>query len=187
MRTTPSGAVADVRALQAPLRARYRQAPETAWIVDEARTSGERLHDPLHGRVRAGAPVGTGGADIDFAVHDVLGGLHDAPVPGDLLCAALASCQESSLRMVANVYGVVIESLSVQVQAEVDVRGTLGMDPKVPVAFQAMRVKVQLRAAPGTPPERVQQMCKAAERSCVVMQTLRSGVAVSLTLEDGSA
>ncbi len=171
----------DVRARQAPLRERYRQQPAAALVVDHASIVSENLHDPLHGQVRAGS---TAQADIGFAVHHAIGGLHDAPVPGDLLCAALASCQESSLRMVANVYGVQITALSVQVDAEVDVRGTLGMSPKVPVAFQALRVAVRLRFAPDTPAQRIQQVCRAAERACVVLQTLRAGVPVTLTLEE---
>ncbi|WP_298833374.1 OsmC family protein [uncultured Piscinibacter sp.] len=177
------GVEVDVRDRQAPLRARYRSAPETAMVVDHASIASDDLHDPLHGQVRAGSSAM---ADITFAVHGAIGGLHDAPVPGDLLCAALASCQESSLRMVANVYRVRIESLSVEVHAEVDVRGTLGMDPKVPVGFQNIRVVARLRVAPDTPPQRLHQLCRAAERACVVLQTLRAGVPVALTLDSRS-
>jgi uncharacterized OsmC-like protein len=172
----------DVRERQAPLRARYRALPEQAMVVDHASIVSADLGDPLHGRVRTGS---SSVADIAFAVHQAIGGLHDAPVPGDLLCAALASCQESSLRMVANVYGVVLEELSVEVHAHVDVRGTLGMNPAVPVGFQAIGVHVRLRAAPGTPPARLRQCCRAAERACVVLQTLRSGVPVDLVLDGG--
>jgi uncharacterized OsmC-like protein len=176
----PEVPTVDVRARQAPLRARYRRNPAAALVVDRAVVHSEGLHDPLHGRVRAGS---TAQADIDFAVHRAIGGGQQAPVPGDLLCAALASCQESALRMVANAYGVVIEALSVQVDATVDVRGTLGMDPAVPVAFQAMRVAVQLRVAADTPPQRLRHMCRAAERACVVLQTLRHGVEVTVALD----
>lgn len=178
--TAPDAPAVDVRARQAPLRARYRQDPASALVVDRAVVRSQGLADPLHGRVRAGS---TALADIDFAVHRAIGGLQQAPVPGDLLCAALASCQESALRMVANAYGVVIEALSVQVDATVDVRGTLGMDATVPVAFQVMRVAVQLRAAAGTPPRRLRHMCRAAERACVVLQTLRRGVEVSVLVD----
>lgn len=180
MTAPQDGAGVDVRGRQAPLRAHYRAAPQEAMVVDQASIQSADLRDPLHGRVRTGSSAV---ADVAFAVHHAIGGLHDAPVPGDLLCAALASCQESSLRMVANVYGIVIEELSVRVQARVDVRGTLGMDPAVPVGFQAIGVQVRLRAAPGTPPERLRQCCRAAERACVVLQTLRSGVPVDLVLD----
>lgn len=182
--TGPAGdpAPVDVRARQAALRARYREDPSAAAVVDQASASGQRLHDPLHGRVRIGGHAAT---DFDYAVHHALGGPHDAPVPGDLLCAALASCQESSLRMAASAYGVRLEALSVRVRGEVDLRGTLGMDARVPVAFQALHVEVCLRAAAGTPPQRLQQLCRAAERVCVVLQTLRSGVPVSMSMQAG--
>jgi uncharacterized OsmC-like protein len=173
-----------VRARQASLRAAYREDAGRAWIVDHASIESRDLHDPYHGRVSFGS---RDAAEADFSVHAALGGPHDRPVPGDLLCAALASCQESSLRMVADVYGVALTHLKVDVQAGVDVRGTLGMDPKVPVAFQSLGVQVTLRVTPQTDPHRLRQMLQAAERSCVVLQTLRSGVPVTVSIANAGA
>jgi organic hydroperoxide reductase OsmC/OhrA len=174
------GQAIDVRVRQAVLRERYRNDPGSAWVVDHAAIVSTDLHDPLRGRVRVGSSAT---ADFDFEVHRAIGGNQEAPVPGDLLCAALASCQESSLRMVANVYGVALCALSVDVRAEVDVRGTLGMKAGVPVAFQALHVDVRLRAGAGTSAQRLQKMCRSAERACVVLQTLRAGVPVSLRID----
>jgi uncharacterized OsmC-like protein len=171
-----------VRERQAPLRSIYREAAERAWVVDHASIESRNLQDPFHGRVRFGS-VST--AEAAYAVHGALGGPHDGPCPGDLLCAALASCQESSLRMVANVFGLRITALKVDVQAGVDVRGALGMDPNVPVAFQWVRVDVRLRVERGTTPDRLAQVIKAAERSCVVLQTLRLAVPVTVTFDAG--
>ncbi len=173
-----------VRERQAPLRHDYRQDAGRAWVVDRARVDAVDLHDPFHGSVRFG---GRSAAQVDFGVHGALGGPHDGPVPGDLLCAALASCQESSLRMVANVFGVQLTALRIDVLAGVDVRGTLGMNPQVPVGFQWLQVDVFLRAAPGTPPQRLGQVLKAAERACVVLQTLRAGLPVGVTFDAGLA
>jgi uncharacterized OsmC-like protein len=132
-----------------------------------------------HGRVHFGThAVG----HLDYGVHHAIGGSHAAPVPGDLLCAALASCQESSLRMVANTLGVRLDELHVAVKGHVDVRGTLGV-PRVPVAFQRFDVRVRLRAEHGTHPVRLGQLCRAAERACVVLQTLRQGLPVSVELD----
>jgi uncharacterized OsmC-like protein len=169
-----------VRDRQAPLRSIYREDASRAWVVDHACIESRDLQDPFHGTVRFGS-VST--AEARYAVHGALGGTHDGPVPGDLLCAALASCQESSVRMVSNVFGVDLTALKVDVQAGVDVRGTLGMDPKVPVAFQWFRVDVHLRVGSGTTAERLKQVVKAAERSCVVLQTLRLAVPVSVTFD----
>jgi uncharacterized OsmC-like protein len=184
MKATSTSRPTDVRSRQAPLRTRYRQDPRAAVVVDHAVIEADALHDPLHGQVIAGS---TATSAIEFAVHGAIGGLHDRPVPGDLLCAALASCQESSLRMVANVFGVRIESLSVQVHAEVDVRGTLGMAPGVPVGFQSIRIDVSLRVAADTAPRLLRQLCKTAERACVVLQTLRAGVPVAVAIDVGTA
>jgi uncharacterized OsmC-like protein len=172
-----------VRARQAPLRSVYRNDPGKALVTDLAWTCGEGdLASPMLGRVHFGSHAT---AQVEYGVHHAIGGTHGAPVPGDLLCAALASCQESSLRMVADVLGVRLVQLGVSVRGHVDVRGTLG-DPLAPVAFQSFDVCVRLRAAPDTHPQRLRQLYRAAERSCVVLQTLRSGAPVLIQLEFAS-
>ena len=169
-----------VRELQAPLRAAYAKHPDQALVVDAAWTEGGDSLDPMFGRVHFGSATT---ASVDYGVHGAIGGTHIAPVPGDLLCAALASCQESSLRMVANVLGVRILELKVGVRATVDVRGTLGMSTSTPVGFQSMQVSVHLVPDPDTRPLRLSQLIRAAERSCVVLQTLRSGVNITMDLD----
>ena len=160
---------------QAPLKVQYKEAPETAWITDCAKTIGDNLADPYHGKLIAGE-----GHNVKwgFGVHQAVGGLHDAPVPGDILCAALAACQESAIRMVANLLGITLTSLDVEVTADVDVRGTMAIEREVPVGFQSMRCQVNLQTAGGTDPKLVKKLVKGAEHCCVVMQTLRSGVPV---------
>ncbi|MET0544457.1 MAG: OsmC family protein [Variovorax sp.] len=180
MNTQPLPANTGVRARQAPLRATYRSDPAQALVTDIAWTQGEGdLASPMLGRVHFGSHAA---AHADYGVHHAIGGTHVAPVPGDLLCAALASCQESSLRMVADVLGIELVRLGVTVRGHVDVRGTLG-DPLVPVAFHSFEVSVQLRVAPDTHPQRLRQLYRAAERACVVLQTLRAGVPVSVAFD----
>lgn len=160
---------------QAPLKVQYKGSPETAWITDCAKTIGDNLADPYHGKLIAGE-----GHNVKwgFGVHQAVGGLHDAPVPGDILCAALAACQESAIRMVANLLGITLTSLDVDVTADIDVRGTMAIEREVPVGFQSMRCQVNLQTAGGTDPKLVKKLVKGAEHCCVVMQTLRSGVPV---------
>ena len=117
-------------------------------------------------------------------MHAALGGPHDAPTPGDILCAALAACQESSIRMIANSLSVTLEHLEVMVEARVDVRGTMMVDPNVPVGFQGITVTVDLRVADGTPKRLSETLRRYAETCCVVLQTLRSPPAVSVTFND---
>lgn len=169
-----------LRQRQSALRDSYRQNPALALVTDHASTGSTGPQDPFHGEVRVG---GGPSVPFGFAVHNALGGPHDAPCPGDILCAAMASCQESSLRMVATLLQVEITELQVQVRGELDVRGTLGMDPTVPVGFQSFAVDVRLRVAPSTDPQRVGQLTRAAGRSCVVIQTLKRCVPVQLTFD----
>jgi uncharacterized OsmC-like protein len=174
---SPTTSVA--RARQRPLRARYRNDPSAALVVEHARTTGESPDDPFHCAVE---PAPGHGVVTPIAVHRALGGPHDAPTPGDILCAALAACLDTSLRMVANVYGIPLEHVAVEVEGDLDVRGTLGMGRDVPVGFQALRCRVHLRAAAGTPPEDVRRLLVSAERACVVLQTLRGGVTVDTSV-----
>ncbi len=160
-----------VNEAQQPLRAQYKASPATAIVTDHARTCGTDASDPFHSIVE---PMQGCGVNVPIGVHRALGGLHDAPTPGDMLCAALAACQDSSIRMVANLLGIELERLEVSVEATVDVRGTMGIEKNVPVGFQNIRCSVQLRAKDGTDPTLLQKLQVAAERCCVVQQTLRS-------------
>ncbi len=76
-----------------------------------------------------------------------------------------------------------IEALAVRVEADVDVRGTLGVATKVPVGFQRMRLNVQMRYSQGTQEHLVRKLQQAAEHCCIVLQTLRSGVPVEVNFE----
>ena len=163
---------------QKPLRAEYKQTPESAMVTDHARTSGQDASDPFHSRVE---PMDGCGVVIPVGVHAAVGGTHEAPTPGDLLCAALAACQDSAVRMVANILGVELTSLEVRVTATADVRGTMAMDPAIPVGFQSMSCDVNLQAKDGTPPDLLEKLRFAAERCCVVQHTLKSPPQVKTT------
>ncbi len=163
---------------QKPLKARFRETPELAMVVDHARTAGKIASDPFHSAVE---PMDGCGVSVPVGVHRAVGGLHDAPTPGDLLCAALAACQDSAVRMVANLLGVELLELEVRVTASVDVRGTMAMDASVPVGFQAMTCDVRMKAKDGTSPDLLQKLQVAAERCCVVQQTLKSPPPVKTT------
>lgn len=171
-----------LRRRQRSLMDQYRHEPSAARVRDRAHTHADNARgdgplDPLHTWVE----VGSGHAvRLPVAVHHAVGGLSDVPVPGDILCAALASCTDSSLRVVANALEVELYSLAVEAVGEVDVRGALYVSPEVPVGFQRFHVKVHLRAAPGTDPGRLERVLASAEHSCVVIQTLRTGLPVTV-------
>lgn len=159
----------------------YRNEPERAMIQDGARTSQTTyaLDDPLHSEVEIGIGYGV---SAPVGVHRALGGLHDFPNPGDILCSALAACADSTIRQIAGQLNVKLQTLNVSVTGDVDVRGTLCVTQGVPVGFQQMRVSVELEVAPGTSPRTAAKLVAAAEHCCVVLQTLRHGVPVKIEL-----
>jgi len=164
----------------------YRKHPECAMIQDGARTGQARYapSDPLHSEVELGLGYGV---KVPVGVHRALGGLHDFPNPGDILCSALAVCADSTLRQIAGQLDVEITKLTVTVAGDVDVRGTLCVSRETPVGFQQMNVRVDLELAPGTMPKLEAKLLAAAEHCCVVLQTLRNGVPVTIELNDADS
>ena len=154
---------------QARLRAEYKANPNLAMVTDHASTRSINPADPFHSLV---IPKAGGDPAFPVGVHSAVGSPYDAPCPGDLLCAALAACQDSSIRMVAAGLGIELTALEVHVQGTVDVRGALGVQKDVPVGFQSITSDVHLQARAGTSPEMLEKLRVAAERCCVVMQTL---------------
>jgi uncharacterized OsmC-like protein len=158
---------------QEPLRKLYRERPDQAQIADHARATSIGL-DPFHGAV----VTGDSQVSLDFGIHRAIGGDHDLQNPGDILCAALAACLDSTLRMIADRMGIALETLVVEVRALADVRGCLMVDRQVPVGFQRIEVDVLVEGEVGTDPAQISKLTSAAERCCVVLQTLRSNIAV---------
>lgn len=125
----------ETREAYSSLRALYVERPDEAISAKWARTSSSRIAagDPLHGEVEVGRGYGV---SLDYALDEKVGGLSDHPNPGDLFCAALAACEDRTIRMVAALLGVPLEELEVEVTGDLDVRGTLGIHPDVRVGFQ---------------------------------------------------
>jgi uncharacterized OsmC-like protein len=171
---------------QAPLRERYRHQPDAAVTVKRVRTLGDAAPDPVHGAVQA-----VGSYDQNrwsYGTDAKIGGLDDLPNSGHLLCAALAACEDNTIRMVADHLGVLIEHLSVEVAGDVDVRGCLAMRQDVPVGFRSMQMRIDLHVADGTDERLVGLLRQAAEQLCVNLDTLRRGVPVtcSYTEDEGA-
>jgi uncharacterized OsmC-like protein len=169
--------VIDVRQGHRDLRALYDKHPDQAISSKWARSSSTRVPagDPVHGEVEVGRGYGV---SLDYALDEKVGGLSDGPNPGDLLCAALAACEDGTIRMVAGLMGVSLEELEVEVSGDLDVRGTLGIDPDVRVGFSDLDCSVRLRVSPGTDPRAARQLMAAAKRFCINLDTLTGGAAV---------
>ncbi|MEM6990797.1 MAG: OsmC family protein [Myxococcota bacterium] len=175
-----------MRARQRPLMRRYKEEPEAAWITDGACTveGAWSRNDPVHGELRIGTahPV-----TVPLSIHSAVGGDHDGPNPGDYLAAALAGCFDTTLRIIANRFGVELASLSVSAAAELDVRGTLCVDADVPVGFQRMKLTVDIAAAPGVDAESVKMLVAATEHCCVVLRTLQQALALEVVVNHQGA
>ncbi len=159
---------------QKPLMTTYLMEPEKAWVTDVAIVKGQNLNDPFHTEVICNNELEV---PIPIGVHRAVGGLHDAPNPGDILCTALAACFESTLRLVANRLGVTLVETEVKASAEVDVRGTLMVDKSVPVAFQKMTLSVNVSCEQAND-QLIHTMLMATEKSCIILQTMKMAIPV---------
>jgi uncharacterized OsmC-like protein len=182
--TTLAAHCTALRKDQAALRKRYRaDAPEEALVTDTASSVAAAGQSPMWGSVQIGAP--RFGVTAPVGVHRGVGGKHDLPVPGDILCAALVACVDTTIRILANNLSLPLESLEVDVQSDCDLRGTLLVDPSVRVGFNTMRVNVKAVPGLGVTAKQVEGLVQTAERCCVVLQTLKNGVDVALRLNAG--
>jgi uncharacterized OsmC-like protein len=162
---------------QAPLRRAYLEDPQRAVSVKWAATNAGPGSDVVHSVVEIGKGYGV---SQRIGIDRMVGGDHDLPNPADLLCAALAACEDSAIRMIADLLDVLILDLRVEVTGEVDVRGTLAIDRSVKVGFRSMNCHVHLRVPQSTEQPRLAALRKQSEASCVNLDTLRSGVPVAI-------
>lgn len=166
----------DLRTAQTPLKEKYRSDPSSALVVTAAGSVPSDMSDPRHCTI---APQDFPAVAIRAGLHPAAGGAGDTPCSGDILAAALAICEESTLRSVAANLGVELESVQVDVRIQWDFRGTMGTDPDVPVGATGIQMSTHVRVKDGVDPERAKRLLSSAERYCSTLQTLRHGVEVS--------
>ena len=171
----------DLRAVQAPLRERYKTDPDAARVVTSARSVEHDPADPQHCVVR---PIEFPEVTLRSGLHAAAGGSGEVPCSGDILASAVAICEEATIRSVAANMGVPLESVSVEVDIEWDFRGTLGVDRDVPVGAKRIEVRSKVVVAAGVNQERARRILGAAEKHCATLQTLRTGVPVIETSLD---
>jgi uncharacterized OsmC-like protein len=157
----------ELRAIQGPLKERYRSDPEAAVVTLSARaTLGEGVT----------CNVETGRAIAAAGLHPATGGDGSELCSGDMLLEALAACAGVTLRAVATALEIPVEG-TVHAEGELDFRGTLG-DREAPVGFRAIRVRFELDT--DAEPERVAKLLELTERYCVVFQTLAGSPELSV-------
>jgi uncharacterized OsmC-like protein len=165
-----------LRERQAPLKAQYESDPESAKLTLTVR-SVSAGDDPTRCSIATINSLGPNGLTWHACAHPMAGGEGDLACSGDLLLASLAACQEITLRMVAAAMSIALRDVEVNVEGDLDFRGTMGIDPETPVGFQQIRTTVRFDA--DASPERLQRLAQRAERYCVVGATLREGTALT--------
>jgi uncharacterized OsmC-like protein len=153
----------DIRAAQKPWKEKYRSDPSSSRIM--LRAGGREVGTPL------GCSVDIGRAVYAAEAHTGVGGPGRAACSGDLLLGALAACAQLTCQLVAAAMGIATEKIHVEVEGDLDLRGTLGVARDVPVGFEQIRVKFEVRA-PGATAEQLSDLQRKTEQYCVVMQTL---------------
>ena len=151
----------ELRALQGPLKTRYREDPSAAVVT--LRASGD-LGEGVTCKVT------TGRALVEAGLHPATGGTGLSACSGDMLLEALVACAGVTMRAVATALGITIDGGTVTAEGDLDFRGTLGVAKDAPVGFRGIRLSFDLRTS--APPEQVDKLRELTERYCVVMQTL---------------
>ena len=158
----------ELKALQAPLKDRYRAEPDAALITLRAEGQlGEGIT----------CKVSTGKALVEAGLHPATGGDGVAACSGDMLLEALAACAGVTLRAVATAIGVEVRGGRVLAEGDLDFRGTLGVSKDAPVGFRAIRLRFELDTDADA--DRLDTLLRLTERYCVVLQTIRSAPEVA--------
>ena len=161
----------ELRALQAPLKARYKDEPAAALVTLKA--SG-RLGDE-----RIACSVETGKALAEAGLHPASGGDGLLLCSGDMLLEALVACAGVTLKAVATAIGIPIRAGTVRAEGDLDFRGTLGVNKEAPVGFAAIRLDFDLDTDASK--EQLDKLVSLTERYCVVYQTLRSAPPIAVS------
>ncbi|MCH8214204.1 MAG: OsmC family protein [Proteobacteria bacterium] len=165
----------ELKNLQAPLKARYKDDPATALITlrAEGRLDGDGL----------ACSVETGKALVEAGLHPATGGDGTQACSGDMLLQALVACAGVTLGAVATAIGVDVRAGTVKAEGDLDFRGTLGVSKEAPVGFRDIRLHFDLET--DADEEKLATLLKLTERYCVVYQTLRASPPMTVTHRAG--
>jgi len=160
----------NLRALQAPLKDKYRDTPDAALITLRAQ-----------GHIGEGitCKVDTGRAIAAAGLHPATGGDGLSLCSGDMLLEALVACAGVTLGAVATAIGVELRDATVHAEGDLDFRGTLAVAKDAPVGFKAIRLHFELDT--NATPEEIASLLKLTERYCVVYQTVRQSPEIVVT------
>jgi uncharacterized OsmC-like protein len=163
---------AELRAMQAPIKERYKSDPKAAVITLKAKGTLDDSH--------IACKVETGRALAVAGLHPATGGSGLELCSGDMLLEALVACAGVTLKAVATALAIPLKSGTVLAEGDLDFRGTLGVDKDAPVGFAQIRLSFAVETDESQ--EKLDQLLKLTERYCVVYQTIKSGPPVEVRL-----
>ncbi len=152
----------ELREMQAPFKALYRDIPEKALITLKAK--GELGSEGVTCKVE------TGRALVEAGLHPATGGDGISLCSGDMLLEALVACAGVTMKAVATALGLPLKRGTVSAEGDLDFRGTLGVAKDAPVGFREIRLNFDIDT--DASPEQIDTLLKLTERYCVVFQTL---------------
>src|SRR4051794_15593916 len=161
-----------LRAMQAPLKDRYKGDPQTALITLRAKGTLGDAH--------IACKVETGRALAVAGLHPATGGSGMELCSGDMLLEALVACAGVTLKAVATALDIPLKSGKVSAEGDLDFRGTLGVAKDAPVGFAQIRLRFDVDS--DAPQEKLDQLLKLTERYCVVYQTISKGTACNAAM-----
>ena len=160
----------ELKSLQAPLKEKYIDHPESAVITLKA-----------NGRIGEGitCKVETGSALAEAGLHPATGGDGTSLCSGDMLLEALVACAGVTLNAVATAIGVDLHDATISAEGDLDFRGTLGVSKEAPVGFKSIRLHFNLESEASQ--DQLDTLVKLTERYCVVYQSISSTPAISIS------
>jgi uncharacterized OsmC-like protein len=163
---------AELRAMQAPIKEKYKTDAKAAFITLKAKGT---LDDQ-----NIACKVETGRALAVAGLHPATGGSGMELCSGDMLLEALVACAGVTLKAVSTALGITLKKGVVSAEGDLDFRGTLGVDKEAPVGFAQIRLTFDVDT--DEPQEKLDQLLKLTERYCVVYQTIKSGPPVEVKM-----
>ena len=164
-----------LRALQAPIKAKYREAPDAAVIT--LRASGEIDESKIACKLE------TGRAIVEAGLHPASGGSGLELCSGDMLLEALVACAGVTLKAVATALDIPLRRGVVRAEGDLDFRGTLGVDREAPVGFREIRLDFDVDT--DAPQDKLDALLKLTERYCVVFQTINAKPQLTVRMNRG--
>lgn len=165
----------ELRSLQAPLKQKYKEDPQTAMVTLRA-----------EGKVGEGlsCSVQTGKALVEAGLHPATGGSGQAACSGDMLLEALVACAGVTLRSVATALDIELKSGRVSAEGDLDFRGTLGVSKEAPVGFKSIRLQFDLDTDASK--DQIDTLIRLTERYCVVKQTIENSPEIEVLYHNKS-